>query len=385
MLDVPLHIDGTAEAEGNLRADDGRMALVVHAPGIGYNKTKLDDVRFYLRGEGRALSCLAQAKKEAAGGTMQFVFEASTVDSLLQTALSWRDLTRERYSGELKMQTACINSHQKETFLRTDIEDKGAIDLLFGMTKFDKILHLAAQAGVRYSIANPYAYMHSNYIGFLNILECCRNFGVEHLVYASSSSVYGLNSKVPFSEDDVVISPVSLYAASKKSNELMAHAYCKLYGTACTGLRYFTVYGPAGRPDMAPMLFAEAIMQGKPIKVFNHGDMMRDFTYIDDIANGTLMVLDSKPDPARNPNNLPYRIYNIGLGSPVNLMDFIGELENGLGRNAEKILLPMQPGDVSRTWADTTRLETEIGYKPRVTLKEGIREFVKWFNEYHGL
>lgn len=271
------------------------------------------------------------------------------------------------------------------TFLRTDIEDKGAIDLLFGMTKFDKILHLAAQAGVRYSIANPYAYMHSNYIGFLNILECCRNFGVEHLVYASSSSVYGLNSKVPFSEDDVVISPVSLYAASKKSNELMAHAYCKLYGTACTGLRYFTVYGPAGRPDMAPMLFAEAIMQGKPIKVFNHGDMMHDFTYIDDIANGTLMVLDSKPDPARNPNNLPYRIYNIGLGSPVNLMDFIGELENGLGRNAEKILLPMQPGDVSRTWADTTRLETEIGYKPRVTLKEGIREFVKWFNEYHGL
>lgn len=271
------------------------------------------------------------------------------------------------------------------TFIRIDIEDKGALDMLFGMTRFDKIIHLAAQARVRYSISNPYAYMHSNYIGFLNILECCRNFGVEHLVYASSSSVYGLNSKVPFSEDDVVISPVSLYAASKKSNELMAHAYCKLYGIPCTGLRYFTVYGPAGRPDMAPMLFAEAITQGKPIKVFNHGDMMRDFTYIDDIANGTLMVLDSNPDPAHNPNNLPYRIYNIGLGSPVNLMDFIGELELCLGKKAEKILLPMQPGDVSRTWADTTKLAGEIGYRPHVSLKEGIREFVKWFNEYHGL
>ncbi len=271
------------------------------------------------------------------------------------------------------------------TFVRTDIEDKGALDMLFGMTRFDKIIHLAAQAGVRYSIANPFAYMRSNYVGFLNILECCRNFGVSHLVYASSSSVYGLNSKVPFSEDDVVISPVSLYAASKKSNELMAHAYCKLYGIPCTGLRYFTVYGPAGRPDMAPMLFAEAITQGKPIKVFNHGDMMRDFTYIDDIANGTLMVLDCPPDPARDTNHLPYRIYNIGLGCPVKLTDFISELEQCLGRKAEKILLPMQPGDVSRTWADTTRLETEIGYKPRVALKDGIRRFVEWFNEYHGL
>lgn len=193
------------------------------------------------------------------------------------------------------------------TFLRLDIEDKGALDMLFDQVKFDKIIHLAAQAGVRYSIENPYAYMHSNWIGFLNILECCRNFNVEHLVYASSSSVYGMNSKVPFSEDDVVISPVSLYAASKKSNELMAHAYCKLYGIACTGLRYFTVYGPAGRPDMAPMLFARAISGGKPIKVFNNGDMMRDFTYIDDIAGGTLMVLDKTPDGTGTPNGLPYR------------------------------------------------------------------------------
>lgn len=271
------------------------------------------------------------------------------------------------------------------TFLRLDIEDKGALDMLFDQVKFDKIIHLAAQAGVRYSIENPYAYMHSNWMGFLNILECCRNFNVEHLVYASSSSVYGMNSKVPFSEDDVVISPVSLYAASKKSNELMAHAYCKLYGIACTGLRYFTVYGPAGRPDMAPMLFARAISGGKPIKVFNNGDMMRDFTYIDDIAGGTLMVLDKTPDGTGTPNGLPYKVYNIGLGSPVNLMDFIAEIENNLGRKAEKIMMPMQPGDVSRTWADTTKLETEIGYKPKVTLHEGIKNFIEWFKDYEHI
>ena len=271
------------------------------------------------------------------------------------------------------------------TFLRLDIEDKGALDMLFDQVKFDKIIHLAAQAGVRYSIENPYAYMHSNWMGFLNILECCRNFNVEHLVYASSSSVYGMNSKVPFSEDDVVISPVSLYAASKKSNELMAHAYCKLYGIACTGLRYFTVYGPAGRPDMAPMLFARAISGGKPIKVFNNGDMMRDFTYIDDIAGGTLMVLDKTPDRTGTPNGLPYKVYNIGLGSPVNLMDFIAEIENNLGRKAEKIMMPMQPGDVSRTWADTTNLKTEIGYKPKVTLHEGIKNFIEWFKDYEHI
>lgn len=271
------------------------------------------------------------------------------------------------------------------TFLRLDIEDKGALDMLFDQVKFDKIIHLAAQAGVRYSIENPYAYMHSNWMGFLNILECCRNFNVEHLVYASSSSVYGMNSKVPFSEDDVVISPVSLYAASKKSNELMAHAYCKLYGIACTGLRYFTVYGPAGRPDMAPMLFARAISGGKPIKVFNNGDMMRDFTYIDDIAGGTLMVLDKTPDGTGTANGLPYKVYNIGLGSPVNLMDFIAEIENNLGRKAEKIMMPMQPGDVSRTWADTTKLETEIGYKPKVALHEGIKNFIEWFKDYEHI
>ncbi len=267
------------------------------------------------------------------------------------------------------------------SFYRLDIEDKGAMDMLFGQYRFDKVLHLAAQAGVRYSISNPYAYMRSNWVGFLNILEACRNFGISHLVYASSSSVYGMNTKVPFSEDDVVVSPVSLYAASKKSNELMAHAYCKLYGIPCTGLRYFTVYGPSGRPDMAPMLFAKAIHGQAPIKVFNNGDMMRDFTYIDDIANGTLAVVDHNPEPNPRAGGLPYRVYNIGLGQPVSLMDFIAEIERCMGREAKKVFLPMQPGDVSRTWADTSKLQTEIGYKPKVGLGEGISRFIEWFNK----
>lgn len=265
------------------------------------------------------------------------------------------------------------------TFIRLDIEEKGAIDLLFDEMHFDKVIHLAAQAGVRYSIENPYAYMRSNWIGFLNILECCRHFAVKHLVYASSSSVYGLNQKVPFSEDDIVISPISLYAASKKSNELMAHAYCKLYNIPCTGLRYFTVYGPAGRPDMAPMLFAHAISKGEPIKIFNNGNMMRDFTYIDDIVNGTIMVLDKAPVAEECLNHIPYKIYNIGCGHPVMLMDFIHEIEKNLGRQAEKIYLPMQPGDVSQTYANTSKLEAEIGYRPQIGLEEGIKSFIDWF------
>ncbi len=276
------------------------------------------------------------------------------------------------------------NVYSNYTFIRLDIEDKGAMDLLFDEMNFDKVVHLAAQAGVRYSIENPYAYMRSNWIGFLNLLECCRNFAIEHLVYASSSSVYGMNTKVPFSEDDVVISPVSLYAASKKSNELMAHAYCKLYGIPCTGLRYFTVYGPAGRPDMAPMLFASAISEGKPIKVFNNGDMMRDFTYIDDIANGTIMVLDKVPEIECCANNIPYKVYNIGCSHPVMLMDFINEIESNLGCEAEKIYMPMQPGDVCKTYADTTKLQTEIGYQPKISLHEGIKSFIEWFKDYRA-
>ena len=261
--------------------------------------------------------------------------------------------------------------------LKMDIADKAAVDSLFEREKFDKVVNLAAQAGVRYSITNPYAYLQSNLVGFLNILEACRNFGVKHLVYASSSSVYGLNAKVPYSEADKVDNPVSLYAATKKSNELMAHSYCKLYGIPMTGLRFFTVYGPWGRPDMAPMLFARAISKGETIKVFNHGDMIRDFTYIDDIVEGTIGCIDALPEP--NENGLRYRVYNIGCSNPVKLMDFISEIEQALGVEAKKDFLPMQPGDVYQTNADTTLLETEVGYKPHVRLHEGIGRFIAWY------
>ena len=268
---------------------------------------------------------------------------------------------------------------ERKRFIEMDIADKEALDALFAAESFDAVVNLAAQAGVRYSITNPYAYLQSNLVGFLNILEACRHYPVKHLVYASSSSVYGLNAKVPYSESDQVDNPVSLYAASKKSNELMAHAYSKLYGLPCTGLRFFTVYGPWGRPDMAPMLFASAISRGEPIKVFNGGDMIRDFTYIDDIVEGTIRTLDHVPAAADCPNGVPYRIYNIGCSNPVKLMDFISEIEQAVGRPAEKIFLPMQAGDVYQTNADTTRLEQEVGYKPHVRLHEGITEFIAWY------
>ena len=268
---------------------------------------------------------------------------------------------------------------ERRRFLEMDIADKDALDALFAAEGFDAVVNLAAQAGVRYSITNPYAYLQSNLVGFLNILEACRHYPVKHLVYASSSSVYGLNAKVPYSEDDQVDNPVSLYAASKKSNELMAHAYAKLYGLPCTGLRFFTVYGPWGRPDMAPMLFASAISKGEPIKVFNGGDMIRDFTYIDDIVEGTIRTLDHVPEAASCPNGVPYRIYNIGCSNPVKLMDFISEIEQAVGRPAEKIFLPMQAGDVYQTNADPSRLEREVGYKPHVRLHEGIAAFIEWY------
>ena len=268
---------------------------------------------------------------------------------------------------------------ERKRFLKMDIADKEALDALFSEESFDAVVNLAAQAGVRYSITNPYAYLQSNLVGFLNILEACRNHPVKHLVFASSSSVYGLNAKVPYSEDDKVDNPVSLYAASKKSNELMAHAYAKLYGIPCTGLRFFTVYGPWGRPDMAPMLFASAIIKGEPIKVFNDGDMIRDFTYIDDIVEGTVRTLDHVPAAADCPNGVPYRIYNIGCSHPVKLMDFISEIEQAVGRPAEKVFLPMQAGDVYQTNADTTHLEQEVGYKPHVRLHEGITAFIDWY------
>ena len=256
-------------------------------------------------------------------------------------------------------------------FVQMDIADREALPALFAAERFDAVVNLAAQAGVRYSIENPWAYIDSNLVGFANVLECCRHYPVRHLVYASSSSVYGGNEKTPFSESDKVDDPVSLYAATKKANELMASCYCKLYDIRATGLRFFTVYGPWGRPDMSPMLFASAISAGRPIKVFNGGDMMRDFTYIDDIIEGVVRVLDKAP--AR------HEVYNIGCSHPVRLMDFIAEIESALGRPAEKVMLPMQPGDVYQTFADTAKLERDMGYKPGVTLHEGIAHFIDWY------
>lgn len=262
-------------------------------------------------------------------------------------------------------------------FVRMDIADKAALDRLFEAERFEVVVNLAAQAGVRHSLTNPYSYLHSNLDGFLNILEGCRQYGVRHLVFASSSSVYGLGSQVPFREDERADTPVSLYAATKRSNELMAHAYSSLYGFAVTGLRYFTVYGPWGRPDMSPMLFASAIVGGQPIQVFNHGEMMRDFTYIDDIVDGTVAVVDGTPEP--NENKVLYHIYNIGGSNSVKLMDFIKEIEEACGKKAEKVMLPMQPGDIYQTQADTSLLESAVGIKPATDIHEGIARFLEWF------
>ena len=273
-------------------------------------------------------------------------------------------------------------------FIKQDIAHSQTLQDIFATHKPQRVVHLAAQAGVRYSIQNPHAYVQSNLVGFTNILEACRHHNVEHLVYASSSSVYGGNTKLPFNEQDNVDHPVSLYAATKKANELMAHTYSHLYKLPTTGLRFFTVYGPWGRPDMSPFLFANAILTGKPIQVFNHGDMMRDFTYIDDIVEGVIRVLD-KPATAENPQgdgiaaNAPYRIFNIGNNQPEKLMDFIGELEAALGKIAVKEFLPMQPGDVKATFADTSALEAWIGFKPSTSLKVGINRFAEWYKRFY--
>lgn len=268
-------------------------------------------------------------------------------------------------------------------FVKADLTDKLFIDDLFVAEGFDAVINLAAQAGVRYSIENPYAYIQSNVVGFLNILEACRHWPVRHLVYASSSSIYGLNDKVPYAEDDKTDSPVSLYAATKKSNELMAHAYGKLYGIPSTGLRFFTVYGPWGRPDMAPCLFLSAIAEGRPIRVFNHGKMFRDFTYIDDIVTGVCAVAESVP--SSDAHGVPAKIYNIGNSRPVALMDFIGAIEKAAGRTAVKEFADMQPGDVFQTYADTSALERDFGYRPDTPLQEGIDRFCDWYKEYHRL
>ncbi|NLU33585.1 MAG: NAD-dependent epimerase [Wolinella succinogenes] len=276
-------------------------------------------------------------------------------------------------------------------FIKLNLEDREALHALFEQEKFDKVCNLAAQAGVRYSLTNPYAYIDSNIVGFINILEGCRHFGVKHLAYASSSSVYGLNESMPFSTSDNVDHPISLYAASKKSNELMAHTYSHLYKIPTTGLRFFTVYGPWGRPDMALFLFTKAILEDRAIDVFNHGEMLRDFTYVDDIVEGVVRVIDNPPmgDPnwsGKHPNpgssKAPYKIYNIGNNSPVRLMDFITEIEKNLGKVAKKNMLPLQMGDVPATYADVSDLVENLHYKPNTSIEEGIARFVKWYREF---
>ncbi|EKO3427646.1 NAD-dependent epimerase [Vibrio fluvialis] len=285
-------------------------------------------------------------------------------------------------------------AHERFSFLEMDIADREVIADLFAAEQFDKVIHLAAQAGVRYSIDNPMSYADSNLVGHLTILEGCRHHKIKHLVYASSSSVYGLNRKTPFNTSDSVDHPISLYAATKKSNELMAHTYSHLYGVPTTGLRFFTVYGPWGRPDMALFKFTKAIINGDAIDVYNNGDMMRDFTYIDDIVEGILRIKDVVPEPnaewsveAGSPatSSAPYRVYNIGHGSPVKLMDYIKALESALGIEAKKNMLPMQPGDVYVTYADTQDLFNATQYKPQMGVEQGVANFVKWYKEFYSV
>ena len=280
------------------------------------------------------------------------------------------------------------------SFEKIALEDKEGIDTLFARDKFDYVVNLAAQAGVRYSIENPYAYISSNINGFMNILEACRHNKVKHLVYASSSSVYGANTKMPFSVHDNVDHPMSLYAATKKSNELMAHTYSNLYGLPTTGLRFFTVYGPYGRPDMALFIFTKAILEGKPIDVYNHGKMRRDFTYIDDIVTGIERLIPHIPEP--NPDwtgdhpdpassFAPYRVYNIGNNQPVELLTFIGAIEEALGKEAKKNMMPIQPGDVPATYADVDDLIREVDFKPSTSIHDGVRKFVEWYRAYYNI
>ena len=305
------------------------------------------------------------------------------------------DNLNDYYDVRLKQaRLAQLAPYSNFRFVKLDIADTAGVAELFREERFDGVVHLAAQAGVRYSLTNPHAYVQSNLVGFVNILEGCRHSGVPHLVYASSSSVYGGNTRMPFSERDSVDHPISLYAATKKSNELMAHTYSHLFGLPATGLRFFTVYGPWGRPDMALFLFTRAILEGRPIDVFNHGRMQRDFTYIDDIAEGVVRVLGrpAEPDPDFDPanpdpaaGNAPFRVFNIGNHAPVDLLYFIETLEAKLGRKAVKNLLPIQAGDVPATYADTDALASWTGFTPRTSVEEGIARFVDWYREYHGI
>lgn len=268
-------------------------------------------------------------------------------------------------------------------FVKQDLADREGMAKLFAEEQFQRVIHLAAQAGVRYSLEAPFEYVDSNLVGMMTILEGCRQTKVEHLVYASSSSVYGMNAKIPFSESDTVDHPVSLYAATKKANELMAHSYSHLYNISTTGLRFFTVYGPGGRPDMAPWLFTEAILNDKPIKVFNHGKMMRDFTYIDDIVEGVIRIQNVLPQAQQSQGTTaPYAIFNIGNNQPIQLSEFIEAIEAACGKTAEKIYMDMQPGDVPKTYANTAQLEAAVGYKPATTIQEGMVKFVEWYKAF---
>ncbi|MCB1709870.1 MAG: NAD-dependent epimerase [Halioglobus sp.] len=302
------------------------------------------------------------------------------------------DNLNDYYDVNLKLaRLAQIEHLAGFTFAKIDLQDRPAMEALFAAHGFDAVINLAAQAGVRYSLENPQAYVDSNIVGFTNVLECCRHHHIGHLVYASSSSVYGMNSAMPFSVHDNVDHPISLYAASKKANELMAHTYSHLFGLPTTGLRFFTVYGPWGRPDMALFLFTRAILAGEPIKVFNNGQMQRDFTYIDDIAEGVVRVLDktasanpawdgASPDPGTS--SAPYRLFNIGNNNPVMLTDFIGAIEKALGKTAQRELLPMQPGDVAATYANIDDLIEAVDYRPQTPVQVGIDNFVAWYMEY---
>ncbi|GAB4489448.1 MAG: NAD-dependent epimerase [Thermodesulfovibrionales bacterium] len=303
------------------------------------------------------------------------------------------DSLNDYYDVNLKhARLELLRGHHGFSFVHASLEDREAMKDLFSRTRFDAVVNLAAQAGVRYSLVNPYSYIDSNISGFLNILEGCRHSGVRHLVFASSSSVYGANTRMPFSVHDNVDHPVSLYAATKKANELMAHTYASLYKIPCTGLRFFTVYGPWGRPDMALFLFTQAILEGRPIDVFNYGKMQRDFTYIDDIVEGVTRVMGRPPEPdprwtgaQPDPSSsyAPYRIYNIGNNNPVELMKFIEVLEDCLGKKAEKNLLPIQAGDVPATYADIADLTRDAGFTPSTPIEDGIKRFVEWYRDYY--
>lgn len=322
---------------------------------------------------------------------------AATAQALLERGdeVIGLDNLNDYYDVSLKQaRLARLEGRASFRFVKCDLKDRSDMENVFASLKPERVVHLAAQAGVRYGLENPHSYVDSNLVGFLHILEGCRHHGVAHLVYASSSSVYGGNTRMPFSVHDNVDHPLSLYAATKKANELLAHSYSHLYGLPVTGLRFFTVYGPWGRPDMSPFLFTRKILAGEPIDVFNYGQHARDFTYIDDVVEGVVRTLDrvaepnpawSGDDPDPGTSSAPYRLYNIGNNQPVELMDFIACFERALGRTAEKRMLPMQPGDVPRTCADIDALAADIGFKPSTPLEVGVRRFIDWYKGYYGI